>query len=73
MPHALRMIMAPGHRALLPASALGGAVLLVFADVIARTAVTGAELPIGLITSLIGGPFFFFLLRRTRTSQGGWA
>ncbi|MGC4174666.1 FecCD family ABC transporter permease [Demequina sp.] len=73
VPHALRMIMGPGHRALLPASALGGAVLLVFADVIARTAVTGAELPIGLITSLIGGPFFFYLLRRTRTSQGGWA
>lgn len=73
VPHALRMVMGPGHRALLPASALGGAVLIVFADVIARTAVTGAELPIGLITSLIGGPFFFFLLRRARSSQGGWA
>jgi iron complex transport system permease protein len=73
VPHALRMVMGPGHRALLPASALGGAVLLVFADVIARTAVTGAELPIGLITSLIGGPFFFVLLRRARSSQGGWA
>ncbi|MCR6711466.1 MAG: iron ABC transporter permease [Demequina sp.] len=73
VPHALRMVMGPGHRALLPASALGGAVLLVFADVIARTAVAGAELPIGLITSLIGGPFFFVLLRRARSSQGGWA
>jgi len=73
VPHALRMVMGPGHKALLPASALGGAVLLLFADVVARTAVTGAELPIGLLTSLIGGPFFFFLLRRARTKQGGWA
>jgi iron complex transport system permease protein len=73
VPHALRMVMGPGHRALVPISALGGAVLLVFADVIARTAVTGAELPIGLLTSLIGGPFFFYLLLRARSSRGGWA
>ena len=63
----------PGHRLLVPASALGGAVLLVVADAIARTAVPYADLPIGLLTSLVGGPFFFWLLRRARRTSGGWA
>lgn len=73
VPHAIRMLIGPGHRMLLIASVLGGAVLLVWADLFARTAVQGAELPIGLLTSLIGGPFFFYLLRRARNRQGGWA
>jgi iron complex transport system permease protein len=73
VPHAIRMMLGPGHRLLIPASAIGGAVLLVFADVLARTLVPGAELPIGLLTALIGGPFFFYLLRRARNRQGGWA
>jgi iron complex transport system permease protein len=73
VPHAIRMMIGPAHRMLLIASVLGGAVLLVWADLFARTAVEGAELPIGLLTSLIGGPFFFYLLRRARSSQGGWA
>lgn len=73
VPHAIRMMIGPGHRMLLIASVLGGGVLLVWADLFARTAVTGAELPIGLLTSLIGGPFFFSLLRRARSRQGGWA
>lgn len=73
VPHAMRMVLGPGHRLLLPASAIGGSALLVFADVAARTLVQGAELPIGLLTSLIGGPFFFYLLIRTRSRQGGWA
>jgi iron complex transport system permease protein len=55
------------------ASALGGAVLMVFADLLARTLIAGAELPIGLLTSLVGGPFFFFLLWRQRRRAGGWA
>ncbi|MFV0632832.1 FecCD family ABC transporter permease [Demequina sp.] len=73
VPHAIRMVMGPGHRMLIAASVLGGATLLVWADLFARTAVQGAELPIGLLTSLVGGPFFFYLLRRARKSQGGWA
>lgn len=73
VPHALRMIVGPSHRALIALSALGGAVLLVYADLLARVLVGGAELPIGLLTSLIGGPFFFVLLRKARTRQGGWA
>ncbi|MCW2840845.1 MAG: hemin transporter permease [Aeromicrobium sp.] len=73
VPHLIRMLVGPGHRVLVPASALAGSVLLLGADLIARTAVTGADLPIGMLTSLVGGPFFFWLLRRTRTSAGGWA
>lgn len=73
VPHLIRMIAGPGHRLLVPASALGGAVLLIGADLVARTAVAGADLPIGMLTSLIGGPFFFWLLRRTRRQAGGWS
>lgn len=72
VPHLIRMVAGPGHRLLLPASALGGAVLVITADLIARTLIRNADLPIGMITSLVGAPFFFWLLRRTRTRQGGW-
>lgn len=73
VPHLVRMLAGPGHRTLVPASALGGAVLLVAADLWARTAVAYADLPIGMLTSLVGGPFFFWLLRRARRTAGGWA
>lgn len=72
IPHLMRMLLGPGHRVLIPASALGGSVLLLGADLVARTAVPYAELPIGMLTALIGGPFFFWLLRRTRRRAGGW-
>ncbi|QRN56039.1 iron ABC transporter permease [Dyella caseinilytica] len=68
VPHAIRMMWGPDHRLLLPASALGGAILLIGADTVARTVVAPAELPIGIITALLGGPFFLWLLMRTRTS-----
>ncbi len=64
VPHILRLIVGPDHRLLLPASALGGAVLLVLCDAVARTVLAPAELPIGIITALLGAPFFLFLLRR---------
>ncbi|WP_185995645.1 FecCD family ABC transporter permease [Nocardioides campestrisoli] len=73
IPHLMRMVVGPGHRALVPASALGGAVLLVLADLWARTAIAYADLPIGMLTSLVGGPVFFWLLRRARRTAGGWA
>ncbi len=73
VPHLVRMVVGPGHRVLVPASALGGAVLLTGADLVARTAVPYADLPIGMLTALVGGPFFFWLLRRTRRTAGGWA
>lgn len=73
VPHVIRMAIGPSHRALVPASALGGALVLMVADVVARTAIEFAELPIGMLTSLVGGPFFFWLLLRTRNQAGGWA
>jgi iron complex transport system permease protein len=73
VPHLIRMIIGPAHRPLILASAVGGGALLTFADLIARTIVSGADLPIGMLTSLIGGPFFFFLLYRQRKRSGGWA
>ncbi|WP_353942242.1 iron ABC transporter permease [Streptomyces sp. HUAS MG91] len=73
IPHLLRMLAGPGHRFLVPGSALGGAVVLVAADLAARTVAAPAELPIGVLTALTGSPFFFWLLRRTRRKQGGWA
>lgn len=73
VPHLIRMVLGPGHRVLIPMSALGGAVLLTWADTCARTAVEGADLPIGVLTSLIGGPFFLYLIRQSRKRSGGWA
>jgi iron complex transport system permease protein len=73
VPHLVRMVAGPGHRLLLPASALGGAALLVVADLAARTIAAPAEIPLGVLTALVGSPFFFWLLRRTRARQGGWA
>jgi len=73
VPHIIRMAIGPSHRALILASAVGGGVLLVFADLLARTIVIGADLPIGMLTSLVGGPFFFYLLAKQRKRSGGWA
>ncbi|MFD7460749.1 MULTISPECIES: FecCD family ABC transporter permease [unclassified Streptomyces] len=73
VPHLLRMAAGPGHRFLVPGSALGGAVVLLAADLAARTVAAPAELPLGVLTALVGSPFFFWLLRRTRRKQGGWA
>ncbi len=73
VPHVVRMLLGPSHRSLIPVSAIGGATLLLFADLLARNLAPGAELPIGLLTSLVGGPFFFFLLWRQRRQAGGWA
>ncbi|WP_348789811.1 iron ABC transporter permease [Leifsonia sp. NPDC080035] len=68
VPHLLRLLIGPAHAALLPASALGGALLIAIADVGARTLVPFADLPIGMFTALVGGPVFFLLLRRTVAS-----
>ncbi|MCS5716100.1 iron ABC transporter permease [Herbiconiux sp. CPCC 205716] len=73
VPHLMRMLLGPGHGRLIVASALGGALLLLAADLVARTAVPYADLPLGMLTALVGGPFFFWLIRRTRRRSGGWA
>ncbi|WP_205649368.1 iron ABC transporter permease [Agromyces sp. LHK192] len=72
IPHLMRMVIGPAHGPLLVASLLGGALLLSVADLAARTLVPYADLPIGMLTALVGGPFFFWLLRRTRAKAGGW-
>ena len=64
VPHLIRLVLGADHRLLLPASFLGGAAFLVWADALARTALAPAELPVGVVTALLGGPFFLFLLRR---------
>ncbi|GAA2065769.1 FecCD family ABC transporter permease [Williamsia deligens] len=72
MPHLMRLVVGPAHRVLVPAATLAGAVGLVLADLAARTLVDYADLPLGMITSLVGGPAFLYLLRRTRSRRGGW-
>lgn len=73
VPHALRLVVGPKHRLLLPASAVGGALLLVVADLISRTVVAPREIPLGVLTALIGSPVFFWLLRREHKRRGAWA
>lgn len=65
VPHALRLAVGPAHRALVPLSALGGALLLSGADIGARTVIPFADLPLGIFTAAVGGPVFLMLLRRT--------
>jgi len=65
VPHIMRRLVGGGYGALLPASALGGGILLVLADLVARTWSRPIELPVGVVTTLLGGPFFLYLLRRS--------
>jgi iron complex transport system permease protein len=64
VPHAVRLLFGSDYRLLIPASALGGAIALVLADTLARTAVPPTELPVGAVTAIIGAPYFIYLLRR---------
>lgn len=66
IPHLLRIAGGADHRYLIPASFFGGAAFLSIADTVGRTAIAPTELPVGLITALFGGPFFAWVLRRTR-------
>jgi iron complex transport system permease protein len=66
VPHAVRLALGPSYRRILPLSLALGAAFLVLADLVARTVLAPAELPIGVITALVGGPFFLAVLRRTR-------
>ncbi|KAF1050975.1 MAG: Hemin transport system permease protein HmuU [Stenotrophomonas maltophilia] len=67
VPHLLRLVCGPDHRVLLPASLLGGASLLLLADLLARLVLAPAELPLGIVTALLGAPFFLYLLLRSRS------
>ena len=66
IPHAVRLLWGADHRFLLPLSILTGAIFLILADVIARTALAPTEIPIGVITAICGAPFFLYLLRRRK-------
>jgi iron complex transport system permease protein len=70
IPHLVRMSCGADHRQLLPLSALLGAILLLASDILARLVVTPAELPVGLLTALLGAPFFLILLLKQRKN---WA
>jgi iron complex transport system permease protein len=67
-PHIVRLLIGPDHRYLIPCAALAGAILLLLADAVARFALAPAELPIGVVTALLGAPFFLSLLRQQRHS-----
>lgn len=70
-PHVVRLLIGPGHRRLIPVSALAGALLVSLSDTAARTVAAPVELPIGIITSLIGAPFFLYLIAKKSKYLGG--
>ena len=72
VPHALRAVIGPDHRALLPASALFGGVALVLCDTLARLIIAPAQLPVGVVTALLGGPFFLYLLVGEKSRSRLW-
>jgi iron complex transport system permease protein len=71
VPHVLRLVLGPDHRLLLPTAFVLGAAFLVLADLVARVLVAPNELPVGVVTALVGGPFFLYLLRRTTRAHSG--
>jgi iron complex transport system permease protein len=73
VPHALRSILGPDHRMLLPASMFGGAILLTLCDTLARTVIAPAHLPTGAITAVLGGPFFVAILVGQKRRAALWA
>lgn len=70
VPHMMRLIVGPDHRILLPSSFLAGAIFLIWTDTLARKIIAPAELPVGIITALLGVPFFLFLLRSRKKQMG---
>jgi len=70
VPHVMRSVVGPDHRRLIPAATLAGGLFLTLCDTLARTVASPIEIPVGVITALVGGPFFLVLLRRRR--HGGW-
>jgi len=66
VPHVVRLLWGPNHRLLLPAAGLAGAIFVVLADLAGRSLLPPTEIPVGILTAFIGGPYFLYLLRRTR-------
>jgi ABC-type cobalamin transport system permease subunit len=71
IPHMVRLLVGTDHRRVIPISLFVGGIFLIWVDVIARTAFDPVELPVGVITSLLGGPFFLWLLHQQLTQRGG--
>jgi iron complex transport system permease protein len=70
IPHIMRLLVGPDHRMLIPSSALAGAIVLILCDTLARTVISPSEVPVGVITAILGCPFFIYLLLRSR--RGSW-
>ena len=66
VPHSIRIMSGPKHRRLLPLSCIGGAVFVIICDTIARNAASPSEIPVGVVTAVLGTPYFLFLLQRSR-------
>lgn len=73
VPHLIRLLVGPDYRLIIPLSAIGGSIYLLWADTLARTALSPKEIPLGVVTALIGAPFFAYLLYRRKMKQGGAA
>lgn len=72
VPHIMRLLWGPDHRRLIPLAAIGGGAFLLLADVIARTVIAPRTLPVGIVTAMVGAPFFLWLLRRARRELQVW-
>jgi iron complex transport system permease protein len=68
-PHVVRLLVGPNHRRLVPNSALFGGLLMVLADIAARTIASPNEIPVGIVTAMMGGPFFLYLLRKHKRGE----
>ena len=71
VPHVARLLFGTDHKKLIPISCLGGAIFLIWADVLCRTLMPGNEMPIGVLTSLLGAPVFIYLMARKKYGFGG--
>lgn len=72
VPHGIRLVAGPDNRLVVPGSAIGGAALVILVDLAARTVASPTEIPVGLLTAVLGGPVFVWLIGRTRREHGGW-
>ena len=72
VPHAVRGLVGPDHRVLIPTSMMAGAALLAVCDTVARVLVFPAQIPVGVVTALLGGPFFLYLIVREKNSSRLW-
>lgn len=71
VPHLIRLLVGPDYRLITPLSAIGGGIFVLWADTLARNALSPREIPLGVVTALIGAPFFAYLLHRRKINEGG--